>query len=196
MNLRHALTVTVASVAVAAASAVPANAAAASGVDRDTVTVAASAKAPKVVQGYLSDLVEALRVAPERNHNSYTQKKFKRWVDRNGDCQDTRAEVLHSESTRKVTGKCTVKTGRWVSMYDGKVITKASKVDVDHMVPLKEAWVSGGHAWNEDTRTRFANDLGDPRSLRAVSASSNRSKGDRDPAEWLPKRKVCTYVAH
>jgi hypothetical protein len=64
------------------------------------------------------------------------------------------------------------------------------------MVAFKEAWDSGAHGWSANRRRAFANDLGDPRSLRAVSASSNRSKSDRDPAEWLPPVKGfhCAYA--
>jgi hypothetical protein len=66
--------------------------------------------------------------------------------------------------------------------------------DVDHMVALAEAWDSGAKRWTAGTRKRFANDLGDRRTLVAVSASANRSKSDRDPAEWLPARGQCRYV--
>ena len=61
-------------------------------------------------------------------------------------------------------------------------------------MPLAEAWDSGAKRWNADTRRRFANDLRDRRSLIALSASSNRSKSDRDPAEWLPEYGECRYV--
>ena len=65
-------------------------------------------------------------------------------------------------------------------------MTDKAELDIDHLVPLAEAWESGGHLWAEAMWTRYANDLGDPRSLIAVSASTNRSKGARDPAEWWP----------
>jgi hypothetical protein len=62
------------------------------------------------------------------------------------------------------------------------------------MVSLAEAWDSGARAWTAATRQRFANDLGDSRALVAVTASANRSKGDRDPAEWMPDKRRCLYV--
>jgi hypothetical protein len=77
---------------------------------------------------------------------------------------------------------------RWHSGYDGVITTDACTVEIDHLVALKEAWDSGAHGWTANRRRAFANDLGDPRSLRAVSARSNRSKSDRDPAEWLPPK--------
>ncbi|HYH48703.1 MAG TPA: HNH endonuclease family protein, partial [Acidimicrobiia bacterium] len=70
----------------------------------------------------------------------------------------------------------------------------ASDVDIDHVVPLAEAWDSGARRWNAETRKRFANDLGDPRSLVAVTDNVNQSKSDQDPAEWLPERRTCSYV--
>jgi hypothetical protein len=66
------------------------------------------------------------------------------------------------------------------------VLDSPTKVDIDHMVPLANAWRSGAAAWTTDRREQFANDLKDPQ-LVAVSASSNRSKGDQDPSTWKPK---------
>ena len=91
---------------------------------------------------------------------------------------------------------CSIVGGTWFSAYDGVTTTDASSFDIDHMIPLKEAWDSGAHAWTSDRRQAFANDLTLAESLIAVSASSNRSKSDRDPAEWMPTRTAyhCTYV--
>ena len=84
--------------------------------------------------------------------------------------------------------------GKWRSYYDGAETRDSTAFDIDHAVALAEAWDSGAKRWTADTRTRYANDLGDRRSLVAVSASSNRSKGDQDPAEWLPSRSTCRYL--
>jgi alpha-D-ribose 1-methylphosphonate 5-triphosphate synthase subunit PhnH len=64
------------------------------------------------------------------------------------------------------------------------------------MVPLAEAWRSGAWAWTAAQRMDFANDLDDPRTLLAVTASLNRSKGDRDVAQWLPPKAQCTYISN
>ena len=136
--------------------------------------------------------VRALPVAPE-TPDGYDRDLFRHWVDADGDCQDTREEVLVAESQVPVDG-CTVTTGRWFSWYDRATWTQASDVDIDHLVPLKEAWDSGARAWDADTRERYANDLGDPRTLVAVTDNVNQSKGDRDVAEWLPEYGVCRYV--
>src|SRR5437773_8117293 len=57
---------------------------------------------------------------------------------------------------------------------------RASRVDIDHVVPLANAWRSGAKRWADERRRDFANDLRDSQ-LIAVSASSNRSKGDQGP---------------
>jgi hypothetical protein len=87
--------------------------------------------------------------------------------------------------------------GRWISQYDGKVFTKVTGMDIDHFVPKAEAWQSGASRWSSARRVAYANDLGDSRTLIAASASTNRSKGDREPYQWLPPRTAyrCTYVA-
>lgn len=125
--------------------------------------------------------------------SGYDRDLFEHWVDANDDCQDTRDEVLDAESLVDVSG-CDIRTGEWRSVYDGEVVRDSSELDVDHMVPLAEAWDSGAGRWTATTRTRFANDLGDGRTLAAVTAAANRSKSDQDPAEWLPSRRVCGYV--
>ena len=70
-------------------------------------------------------------------------------------------------------------------------------LDIDHFVPLSEAWKSGAWRWNASTREAYANDLGYPLSLIAVTASTNRQKSDSDPAEWMPPFSAyrCTYVS-
>ncbi len=70
--------------------------------------------------------------------------------------------------------------------YSGKTITDASKLDIDHMVLLKEAHESGGHAWDVYRKRDYANDLSDPSTLIDVDRSFNRQKGAGDPADWLP----------
>jgi len=129
----------------------------------------------------------------------YARSKFKLWVDADHDGCNTRAEVLISEAKIKpqVGAGCALTGGKWVSPYDAVTVTSASKLDIDHLVPLAEAWQSGAYKWNADTRMRYANDLGYGPDLVAVTAHANRSKGDREPSAYLPPRKSfdCTYEA-
>lgn len=159
----------------------------------------ASTGTPKAVNG--ATIKMRLRAAitnlPVRAEvrSGYVRTKFKLWDDANHDCQDARAEVLVHESKVPATGGCTIATGRWFSYYDHRTFTAASDLDIDHVVPLAEAWDSGARSWSAAKREAFANDLTDTRTLVAVSASANRSKGDSDPAEWMPQYGHCRYVS-
>ncbi|TFD50573.1 DUF1524 domain-containing protein [Cryobacterium frigoriphilum] len=131
--------------------------------------------------------------------SGYSRDLFTHWIDADGDGCDTRQEVLIEESLVPVTfsSGCTVSSGEWYSWYDGATWTAPSDVDVDHFVPLSEAWQSGAHAWSADQRRAFANDLGLAVGLEAVTDNVNQSKGDRDPGAWLPPLadQSCRYVA-
>jgi hypothetical protein len=142
-------------------------------------------------------LLASMEIEPEVT-SGYDRSLFKHWIDADGDSCNAREEVLIIESLEPVTlgAGCKVLTGRWLSNFDGVVITDSSKLDMDHMVPLKEAWDSGANTWSASRRQAFANDIDLPEALIAVSASSNRSKSARDPAEWLPTNTSyrCQYV--
>src|SRR3954454_12863561 len=91
-------------------------------------------------------LLGKVAVAAESGSSTYDRARFKHWIDANGDCQDTRPEILIAESkaalTYSTSRRCSVTKGRWVSLYDGKTWTLASDVDIDHRVALKETWES------------------------------------------------------
>lgn len=158
------------------------------------VAAAPSAEAA-LVKMRLVKMTKSLGVAREVRRG-YARDKFSHWNYRGDGC-DTRDKVLVQEARvgPVVTAECTLKRGRWFSYYDGARTRNPSTFDVDHMVPLAEAWDSGARRWNAATRTRFANDLADRRSLVAVTAASNRAKSDSDPADWLPRKVAhCRYV--
>ncbi|MCM6773512.1 HNH endonuclease family protein [Nocardia sp. CDC159] len=140
-------------------------------------------------------LLAALTVADETTMSGYSRNKFPHWIIVSGDC-DTRERVLQRDGTGvRVDAKCHPTAGSWYSPYDGKTVRDVSGVDIDHVVPLAEAWRSGAREWSTAQREKFANDLDNPQ-LIAVTASSNRSKGDQDPASWLPPNASyrCTYT--
>ncbi|MEU9413065.1 HNH endonuclease family protein [Streptomyces sp. NPDC048281] len=143
------------------------------------------------------DALAALTVADE-SRDGYSRDKFKHWTDADKDSCNTRAEVLLAEAVNapEVGAKCALTGGIWYSPYDDQYFNNASKLDVDHLVPLAEAWDSGASAWTPKEREAYANDLDDPRALIAVSAASNRSKADKDPTDWLPPYTPywCDYV--
>jgi hypothetical protein len=124
----------------------------------------------------------------------YSREKFPHWRSTGANC-DVRDSVLKRDGTKVKLSGCNVVAGTWKSLYDGVVITSPTKIDIDHMVPLADAWRSGASAWTTEKRGNFANDLKDPQ-LVAVSASSNRAKGDQDPSTWKPKETSswCVYA--
>jgi len=145
----------------------------------------------------LKFLIDSLEVASEVS-SGYNRDLFKHWTDADGDGCNARYEVLIQETLAPlaVSSGCKLSGGSWVSAFDLVETNDPSKFDVDHMVPLKEAWDSGAWAWDAKTREAYANDLDYEMSLIAVSASSNRSKSDRDPADWLPTNQDywCEYI--
>lgn len=130
--------------------------------------------------------------------SGYSRDYFKHWVDANQNGCNTRYEVLIAEASIKprISNGCYLSGGKWISKYDGVVFMSPKQMDIDHMVPLAEAWASGAYKWSASTREAFANDLGYARSLIGVSASSNRSKSDKDPWLWMPPQGAfaCQYV--
>ncbi|MEV7385846.1 MULTISPECIES: HNH endonuclease family protein [unclassified Streptomyces] len=136
----------------------------------------------------------SLTVATE-NRTGYSRDLFPTWITISGTC-NTREYILKRDGTNVVTNSaCTATSGSWYSVYDGATWTAASDVDIDHLVPLAEAWDSGASAWTTAQRQAFANDITRPQ-LLAVTDNVNQSKGDKDPAEWMPPLSsyYCTYV--
>ncbi|MFD7367542.1 HNH endonuclease family protein [Nocardiopsis alba] len=139
--------------------------------------------------------LNGLTVRPKNSGSGYDRSLFPHWVVVQSPC-DARQHVLRRDGhTVQVDGSCRPTSGRWSSDYDGVWTDNPSDFDIDHMVPLYDAWRSGADRWTTDRRRSFANDVSAPQ-LWAVSASSNRSKGDRDPSQWMPPRTAihCDYV--
>ncbi|MET9142092.1 HNH endonuclease family protein [Streptomyces parvulus] len=162
------------------------------------LTVPAPAQAAETLS--LTEAVAALPIAAE-SREGYDRDAFRHWntgADPTDGC-NTRAEVLIAEAVEPPTvgPKCRLTGGRWFSYYDQVWVTSASGLDIDHMGPLAEAWDSGASTWSAQRREAYANDLGAEASLVAVTARSNRSKSDQDPATWLPPAAEvhCRYVA-
>ncbi|MFF9244693.1 HNH endonuclease family protein [Streptomyces sp. NPDC014776] len=143
------------------------------------------------------DVLAQLLIAAE-NRTGYQRDAFKHWVDVDKDGCNTRVEVLKAEAViaPEQGPRCTLSGGEWYSPYDDRYIDGPRGLDIDHLVPLAEAWDSGASQWSPAEREAYANDLGDDRALIAVSAASNRSKADQDPTTWLPPAAGyrCQYV--
>mgnify|MGYP001593977282 FL=1 len=143
----------------------------------------------------LSEL-EGIEADTAEAGQNYSRAEFGHgWSDDDGDCQNTRHEALIAQSQQAVTFKtnrsCQVLAGTWDSPYSNKLIYQSSKLDIDHVVPLKWAWEHGAAAWPKAKRVRFAND---PINLLAVEARLNRQKGAKGPLKWLPPQNKCPYI--
>ena len=101
-------------------------------------------------------------------------------------------ETLIRDSSTSVVFKtdagCRVVSGEWRCPYTGVTYTIASDIDIDHMVPLKNAHLSGAENWTEEQKKAFAND---PENLFSVEDNTNQSKGYRGPERWRPP--LCSY---
>lgn len=129
------------------------------------------------------------------------------WTDTDHNGCNQRDDVLLRDAVPGTTrvglqGACDhdVLAGTWVDPYTGRRLvlddlkdpSQAQAVQIDHVVPLAEAWISGADHWNAGRRLRFANDLGE---LLAVDGPTNASKSDDDPAAWRPRASYqCTYA--
>lgn len=135
--------------------------------------------------------------AYEREHH------FGSWVKnkKSGDCFNTRNKVLVRENigtiTLKETNKCSVATGEWVDPYSGNTMTDAqAEIQIDHMVPLKEAYISGAYKWTFKERCLYGNYLGYRNHLVAVSGAENNEKSAKTPEDYMPSNQAnhCEYL--
>lgn len=164
------------------------------------VTVTTKAPAKGAAAGTALAMLRTIPVANE-NGSGYSRSLFTHWIDADGDSCNTREEVLIAESLSNAQVDrygCKVVEGDWVSPYDNVRHSYPAGLDIDHMVPLKEAWDSGANSWSSSRRRAYANDLSDARTLIAVTNSVNRSKGDKDPSNWIPSESsyLCTYLSN
>jgi Protein of unknown function (DUF1524) len=153
-------------------------------------------------------LLEALPQRPRRPPVGYVRDAFgSAWADVDGNGCNQRDDVLLRDAVAGTAryarqGSCDhdVLAGTWVDPYTGRRLTftdlkeraQAEAIQIDHLVPLAEAWASGARSWDDARRREFANDLGE---LVAADGPTNAAKGDDDPAAWRPRKAFqCTYA--
>lgn len=174
--------------------------------------------------GMLSTLKTVLDTEDEEKDVGYSRSEWKHWIGTEGrPCWSTREEILYRNAvpgTVKLVNKSKMATteyneacaigipvveedggiviesegsGVWIDPYSDEEFTNPSDLDIDHIIPLSNAARNGGQNWSAELKEEFAND---PDNLLAVSASENRSKSDKGPAEYMPVRKSeyrCQY---
>lgn len=167
------------------------------------VAASADAATSKWILTARSEL-SSLQVKPIGSMNGYSRAQFgPAWadVDRNG-C-DTRDDILQrdlSSITYRSGSRCLIAAGTLRDPYTGKTIhfvrgvKTSSAIQIDHVVALGDAWVTGASSWSAHKRLMYAND---PTVLLAVDGPQNEAKGDDDAASWEPPNKAfdCAYVA-
>src|SRR5690606_16467299 len=112
--------------------------------------------------------------------------------------QPTRVRTGTTYSTRGDV--CEARTATFQDPYTGETIdfrrgnATSMAVQIDHVVPLLDAWRKGARTWDDETRRQFAND---PLTLLASDGPANQSKGARDAPAWLPPNHAfrCPYGA-
>lgn len=129
---------------------------------------------------------------PEPSEKYNRLEHFGTWVNdpRTPDCLDTRAVVLVRDSEQDVSmssgNPCRVYSGRWTDPYSSQVYKMARDMQIDHVVALKNAYVSGAYQWDYKHRCLYGNFLGYKNHLLAASGAENSAKGDLGPESWMP----------
>lgn len=144
----------------------------------------------------------SLPVKAKASMTGYSRELFPHWrdastwgwpVEPNNAC-DSRAAALYRDGDNvKMSSSCTNLTGTWVDPYGAGKYDAASDIDIDHMVPLGNAWATGAQSWDTTKRTKYAND---PLVLVSAKDTLNQSKGDKDPSVWKPPNTAayCLYA--
>jgi len=165
------------------------------GCDALTEPAVTSSVAPSTNPAIARQQLDELGVSLSGSMAGYSRARFPHWTEHENGCS-TRELVLKRDGTDVKTGtRCKVLSGHWTSPYDNKAASDPDTLDIDHMVPLADAWRSGASAWTDEQRSQFANDLTRPQ-LVTVTASVNRAKGDQDPSQWKPPNRAywCRYA--
>ncbi len=163
-----------------------------------TPPVAPTTTSPAPTGASTRDRLAALQIDDRPSPvGDYRRDDWPHWADIDGNGCDARQDALIAWSTVAATvnraGTCKTITGWWVSPYDLMASANPGDFDVDHLVPLEDAFNSGGWQWDAGRRRQFANN---PSELVVASASSNRSKGSDSPDQWRPANRDswCAYA--
>ena len=137
-------------------------------------------------------LLGDLGVEPAGSMAGYSREEFPHWAasgaefgwdEPDGSC-DVRDDALIRDGRGvEVDEECSFTSGKWLDPYTGDTLTDPADVDIDHVVPLANAWRSGADGWGGSNKENYAND---PGVLLSVDDAANQIKGDKGPEAWLP----------
>ena len=147
------------------------------------------------------DALRELEVAPPGSMAGYSREKFPHWSDAqefgwdvsDTSCDARDAALIRDGKNVRVGDGCDVTSGEWRDPYTGRTYTDPADIDIDHVVPLANAWRSGASAWDEARREQYAND---PQVLLSAEDNANQEKGDKGPEAWKPPNEAewCDYA--
>jgi hypothetical protein len=136
-------------------------------------------------------MLREIDVAPVGSMAGYSREEFPHWAadgtqfgwdEPDGSCDVRDDALLRDGRGVKVDEDCSITAGEWLDPYTGTKLTGSVDLDIDHIVPLANAWRSGANDWNEIQRETYAND---PGVLLSVDDAANQTKGDKGPEAWL-----------
>jgi hypothetical protein len=185
------------------ASAVAGSSSSPASVSATAPSTAAGAPPPPSANDALSMLGE-LPVAPPGSMAGYSRDRFPHWAsdaerygwkEPDGSCDVRDAALIRDGEGVQIDEDCSITAGTWLDPYTGKTLTDSSEIDIDHVVPLANAWRSGANSaeWSTADREAYAND---PEALLSTDAGANRTKGDKGPEAWKPPNRDywCEYA--
>jgi Excalibur calcium-binding domain len=165
-------------------------------------STAAGAPPPPSVEDALS-MMEELTVAPVGGMAGYSREEFPHWASEaashgwaepDGSCDVRDAALIRDGEGVEIDNDCSITAGTWLDPYTGRKLTDSSEVDIDHVVPLANAWRSGASSagWSTVDREAYAND---PKVLLSADDGANQIKGDKGPEAWKPPNRDywCEY---
>ena len=148
-----------------------------------------------------SQALQELEVASPSSMAGYSRERFPHWSKANefgwdppqASCDVREAALIRDGENVEVGSGCKVSSGSWLDPYTAKTYTDPQEIDIDHVVPLAEAWRSGASSWDDERRERYAND---PLVLLSVEDNANQAKGDKGPEAWKPpnEQEWCDYA--
>lgn len=146
------------------------------------------------------DELEKLEIKGRAPKTGYARTEFyKTWPNVDG-CSLRQVIIKRELGDNAILDGCDVVGGSFTESYTGSYMTFyqksdfSSKIQIDHIVALSDAWQKGAQYKTADERYQMATD---PLNLIAVDSSANQQKSDGDAATWLPPNKAfrCQYVA-
>ena len=142
-----------------------------------------------------------LEIAAAGSMGGYSREEFEHWSDATefgwesveGSCDAREAALIRDGKQVEVVEGCEVESGRWLDPYTTTTYTDPLDIDIDHVVPLANAWRSGAASWSDAEREAYANA---PEVLLSVEDNANQSKGDKGPEAWKPPNREiwCDYA--